>query len=173
MSGRSPATQRLRPAPLARGKRFAIVASRFHPALVRRLVRGATDTLRRHGASNGRVDVLWTPGTFELPVVAARVARRRPRPDAIIALGVLIRGQTPQYEVIAHAAAQGLSQVSVTTGIPVTFGVIVASTRAQAAARAGGALGNRGTEAALAALAVLRLLAGVRYSLRGARGKGT
>jgi 6,7-dimethyl-8-ribityllumazine synthase len=99
---------------------------------------------------------------FELPVVAARIARSRPRPHAIIALGALIRGQTPQYEVIAHAVAQGLVQVAVSTSIPVTFGVIVATTLAQAKARAGGPMGNRGEEAAMAALAVLRLFDGLR-----------
>ena len=140
------------------GKPFIVLAAEFHPGLARALVRGAADTLRRQGIPSRRVRVVWVPGAFELPVVAARLARRRPKPGAIIALGVLLRGETSQYEVIAHAVAQGLSQVSVTTGVPVTFGVIVASTLAQARARAGGSMGNRGTEAALAALAVLRLL---------------
>ena len=147
----------VRAAGSVKGKRFVLIASQFHASLVRSLVRGAAGTLRRHGAASGAIRVVWAPGAFELPVVAARAARMRPRPHAIIALGVLIRGQTSQYEVIAHAVAQGLSQVSVSTRIPVTFGVIVASTRAQAAARAGGSLENRGEEAALAALAVLRL----------------
>ena len=92
------------------------------------------------------------PGAFELPVVAARVVAGRPRPDAVIAVGAILRGETPQYEVLAHAVAQGLSQVAVTSTIPVTFGVVVAQTMAQAKART-----NRGSEAALAALAVLRL----------------
>ena len=83
--------------------------------------------------------------------------KRRPRPDAILALGALIRGETPQYEVLAHAVAHGLTQVSVNSGIPVTFGVIVAENVAQARARAGGAHGNRGEEAALAALAMMDL----------------
>ena len=139
-------------------KQFVVLASEFHPAIARALVRGATDTLRRHGVSDAHVRLLWVPGAFELPVFAARLARRRPTPDAIIALGCLIRGETPQYEVIAHAVAQGLSQVSVMTGVPVTFGVIVAATLAQAKARAGGSSGHRGKEAALAALAVLSLL---------------
>ena len=142
---------------IARGKRFLLIASQFHPAIARALVRGATDTLIRAGASPSRLRLLWAPGAFELPVIAARAAGRRPRPHAIIALGSLIRGGTPQYEVLAHAAAEGLSQVSVETGIPVTFGIIVAKTPAQARSRAGGAMGNRGEEAAEAALAVLRL----------------
>ena len=144
--------------------RFVIIASTFHAAISRSLVRGATAALRRAGVSASRTRTLWVPGTFELPVVAARVARARPRPHAIIALGAVIRGQTPQYEVIAHAVAQGLSEVSVKTGVPVTFGVIVATTLAQAKARAGGVRGNRGAEAAMAALATLRLLDDIAVS---------
>ena len=151
-AGRSQGSDRI-----ARGKHFVLIASQFHPAIARALVRGASNTLIRAGASPSRIRLLWAPGAFELPVVAARVAGRRPRPHAIIALGSLIRGGTPQYEVLAHAAAEGLSQVAVETGIPVTFGVIVAKTPAQARSRAGGAMGNRGAEAAEAALAVLRL----------------
>ena len=142
---------------LARNKRFVIIASQFNPSISRALVRGATEVLRRHGVLRQHVRLLWVPGAFELPVVATRVATARPRPHAIIALGALIRGETPQYEVLAQAAAQGLTQVSVSKQLPVTFGVIVAKTLAQAKARAGGAMGNRGAEAALAALAVLQL----------------
>lgn len=141
----------------ASGKRFVIIATQFHPSINRALVRGATTVLTRAGASGSRIRLVWAPGAFELPVVAARVARSRPRPDAIVALGAVIRGETPQYAAIAHATAEGLSRVSVETGVPVTFGVIVAKTLAQARARAGGSIGNRGAEAAMAALAVLRL----------------
>ena len=138
-------------------KRFVIIASQFNEPLSRALIQGAAEALRRSGVPSRNVRRFWVPGAFELPVVAARVARKTPRPNAIIALGALIRGQTPQYEVLAHAVAQGLSQVSVSTGIPVTCGVIVASNATQASARAGGSMGNRGSEAALAALAVLQL----------------
>ena len=164
----------------ARGKRFALVASGFHPALSRALVRGASRALSRAGVPSDRIRVLWAPGAFELPVLAAWLARRRPRPDAIVALGCLIRGETAQYEVIAHAVAQGLCQVGVEAAMPVTFGIVVAETLAQAKARAGlglrprhglrrprrgrggparpGAIvTNRGEEAAEAALAMLRL----------------
>ena len=142
---------------VARGKRFVIVASGFNPEISRGLIRGATDVLRRAGASDAQIRLIWAPGAFELPVIASRLAAQARQPDAIIALGALIRGQTPQYQVIAHAVAQGLSQVSVQRQIPVTFGVIVANTLAQAKARADGTNGNRGAEAAMAALAVLRL----------------
>ena len=143
--------------PNVRGKRFVLIASQFNESITRALIRGAEAALRRDGVSARHIQLLWVPGAFELPVVAARVARTRPRPHAIIALGTLISGQTPQYEVLAHAVAQGLSQVSVETGIPVTFGVIVATTVTQARARAGGSMGNRGKDSALAALAVLHL----------------
>ncbi len=167
----------------ATGKRFVIVASQFNRPITLALIRGATSVLHRSGASASNIRVLWVPGAFELPVVASRVARARPRPDAIIALGALIRGETPQYEVLAQAVAQGLMDVAVRHGIPVTFGVIVAASLAQAKARAGlpappllrsakqsvrgqagGAICNRGEEAALAALAVLQLFNKLRSS---------
>ena len=157
MSGRSHPTPVSRPLRAERRRRFAIVASQFHAPLVRRLVQGATATLARAGVSRARIRVTWVPGAFELSAAAAWAARRRPRPDAIIALGVLLRGETPQYAVLANGVACGLSQVAVTTGVPATFGVIVAETLAQARARAGGRMGNRGDEAASAALALTRL----------------
>ena len=150
---------RRRPAGRAgRGRRFVILASQFHEPLSRALIDGAVRALHRAGAAADAIHVFWVPGAFELPVVAARLVRRTPRPDAVIALGALIKGDTPQYAVLANAVAAGLTEVSVRSGIPVTFGVIVAETPAQARARAGGSSGNRGAEAALAALAVLRLL---------------
>ena len=139
-------------------RRIVLIASTFNKSITRALVRGASDVLRQRGVPPRNMQLLWVPGAFELPVVAARVAQTRPRPDAIIALGALIKGDTPQYAVIAHAVASGLAQVSVQTRIPVTFGVIVATTLAQAKARAGGAEGNRGREAATAALSVLQVL---------------
>ena len=146
----------------ARGKRFVILASQFHERLSRKLIEGAVRALHRYGASAGAIRVLWVPGAFELPVVAARLAKHRSHPHAVIALGALIKGDTPQYEVLANAVATGLAEVSVRTGVPVSFGVIVADTLAQALARAGGDRGNRGQEAVLAALAVLRLLGTLR-----------
>ena len=132
-----------------------IVAARFHPAIGRALVQAARARLERGGVRPRRIRLIWVPGAFELPFAAARAARARPRPDAIIAVGALIRGETPQYQVIAHAVAQSLQDIAVTSDIPVSFGVIVASTLAQARARSGGRAGNRGAEAAEAALAVL------------------
>ena len=139
-------------------RRIVLIASTFNPSITQALVRGASDVLRQRGVPQRNIQLLWVPGAFELPVVAARIAQTRPRPDAIIALGALIKGDTPQYAVIAHAVASGLTQVSAQTRIPVTFGVIVATTLAQAKARAGGTEGNRGREAATAALSVLQML---------------
>lgn len=137
--------------------RVVIIAARFHGAIARGLVRGAIQTLRRGGVTQARTRILWVPGAFELPVVASRLAHAARPPQAIIALGALIQGETPQHEVIAHAVAHGLTTVAVDTGIPVTCGVIVASTPAQAKARVDGSLSNRGAEAAAAALALMRL----------------
>lgn len=109
-----------------------------------------------------QIRVVAVPGAFELPVVAARAARMQPAPDAIIALGAIIRGETTQYDVIAHAVSQGLTQVAVQTGVPVTSGVIVAETLAQARARSGGSAENRGAEAARAALDLVHLLEQLR-----------
>ncbi len=139
-------------------KRFALIASRFNEPISQALVRGATDVLRRHGVDARNISLYWVPGAFELPVIAAQLASARPHPHAIIALGALIQGQTPQYEILAQAMAYGLTQVAVTTRVPVTCGVIVATTMAQATARAGGSSGNRGAEAALAALELAHLI---------------
>lgn len=158
-ASRSPAASPARPAlGGARGKRFVILASSFHESLSRGLIQGAMRTLLRHGAGAGAVNVVWVPGVFELPIVVSHVVRRRPRPDAVLALGALIRGDTPQYLILAHAVAAGLIEVSIRSGVPVTFGIVVAHTLAQARARSGPGKGNRGEESALAALGVLRLL---------------
>ncbi len=152
----------------AKGRRFAIVAARFHEAITARLVEGARDVLRRHGADERDVSVVWVPGAFELPQVAARLAERG-RVDALVCLGCVIRGETPHFEYVAGEAARGIAEVGRSSGIPATFGVITAETAEQAAARAGGAVGNRGAEAALAALEMVTLLA--RLNGEGRRGR--
>lgn len=151
--------------PIARGKRFVLIASEFNRAISDALIRGAVGELLRAGASSDRIRVFWVPGAFELPVAAAKALESRPKPHAVIALGCLLRGETVQYEVLGHAVAQGLTQVAVGARVPVSFGVVMADTEAQAKARAGLSRQrrdgrpaiNRGAEAALAALAVLRL----------------
>ena len=130
--------------------RIVIVASRFNEPITQALVRGARARLRRARLVNGSVSEIWVPGAFELPLAASVAAARKP--EAIVAVGCLIRGQTPQYEAIGQAVANGLMQVSVACRVPVGFGVVIAESVAQARARAGGTMGNRGEEAAAAAL---------------------
>jgi 6,7-dimethyl-8-ribityllumazine synthase len=148
MAGPAPsATTRLG----ARGRRVAIVASRFNEPITGRLVDGARGALLRHGVRAGDVRVVWVPGAFELAQGAARLAASG-AVDALVCVGCVIRGETPHFDYIAGAAARGIAEVGRSTGVPTTFGVITADTREQAEARAGGAVGNRGEEAALAAL---------------------
>ena len=154
MAGRAPG---MRGELSARGRRFAIVASRFHEEITTRLVEGARQALRRHGARDERVTVVWVPGAFEIPQVALRLARRGGI-DALVCLGCVIRGETPHFEYVAGEAARGIAEVGRLTGVPATFGVITAETREQALARAGGKVGNRGEEAALVALELVDLL---------------
>ena len=135
--------------------RIVIVASRFNEPITQALVRGARRQARRAGFTDGAIGEVWVPGAFELPLAASVAAARAP--EMIVAVGCLIKGQTPQYEAIGHAVANGLMQVSVTHRVPVGFGVIIAESVAQAQARAGGTRGNRGEEAASAALAMRAL----------------
>ena len=139
----------------ARGKRFAIVASRFNEYVTLPLVEGALETLLRHGAHRTDIRLTWVPGAFELPLAAQRAAADR-HTDAVICLGVIIRGGTPHFEYIAGQAAAGIAQVALASRTPVLFGVLTTETPQQAAARAGGALGNKGCDVALAAIAMTR-----------------
>jgi 6,7-dimethyl-8-ribityllumazine synthase len=153
MTGPAPgAAGRLR----GRGLRVAVVASRFHEAITGRLVQGAREALVRHGVRAADVRVVWVPGAFELPQAAARLAAAG-RVDALVCVGCVIRGETPHFDYVAGEAARGLAEVGRASGVPTTFGVITANTPAQAEARAGGAAGNRGEEAALAALELATL----------------
>ena len=140
----------------ARGRRFALLASRFNEYVTQRLVDGAVDTLCSHGARRSDIHLTWVPGAFELPLAAQRVAQQR-NTDAIICLGVIIRGGTPHFEYIASQAAAGIAQVALTARIPVLFGVLTTETLAQAIDRAGGKMGNKGRDAALAAIEMARV----------------
>lgn len=142
---------------VARDARFAIVAARFNELIVERLIAGALDALRRHGAAPGEIQLVRVPGAFELPLVARRLARTR-RADAIIAVGAVIRGQTPHFDFVCTECAAGLRQVSMEFELPVAFGVLTCDTMDQAMDRAGGKAGNKGADAALAALETLNLL---------------
>lgn len=135
----------------ASGLAFAIVAARFNEAYVRRLVQAAEESLRGRGASAAAIEVIWVPGSFELPL-GARWAAETGRFDAVLAFGVLIRGETEHFRLVAEAATQGLMRVMLDTGVPVLHGVLAAHDTSQAASRSGGEHGNRGAEVALAAV---------------------
>jgi 6,7-dimethyl-8-ribityllumazine synthase len=154
MAGRAP---RVKGGLTARGCRFAVVASRFHEEIGKRLVEGAREALRRHGAAEKDVLVVWVPGAFELPQAALALARRG-AVDAVVCVGCVVRGDTPHFEYVAGEAARGIGEVGRLTGIPATFGVITANTMDQAVDRAGGRVGNRGEEAAVAAVELVDLL---------------
>jgi 6,7-dimethyl-8-ribityllumazine synthase len=141
-----------------RGVRVAVIASRFNETIGRRLVSGALDCLRRHGVAEEDLFVAWVPGAFELPAAARRIATSGDV-DAIVCVGAVIRGETPHFDYVAGHAARGIGDVALNTGIPVTFGVLTTDNVEQAAARAGGKLGNKGFEAALAALELTNLFA--------------
>ena len=136
--------------------RFAIVAARFNSIFAEQLVDGAIDTLTRHGVDDASITVVRCPGSFELPQVAARVAEQLDI-DAIVCLGVLIRGATAHFDYIASQAARGIGSVGTETGLPVTFGVITCDTVEQAVERSGSKAGNKGSEAAMAALEMVSL----------------
>lgn len=141
---------------LASDARFAIVASRFNDYVVERLIGGATDTLVRHGVSHERIHLVRVPGAFELPLAAQQLANSG-RYDAVIALGVVIRGGTPHFEYIAGACTQGLSTVALQANLPVSFGVLTVDTVEQAVERSGAKAGNKGADAALGALEMVSL----------------
>ena len=141
----------------ATGMRFAVVASRWNDLVTSRLLRGAVECLARRGAPESSVTIVRVPGSWEIPL-AARKAARSGRFDAVVALGALVRGETSHFEVLADAVATGLSEVSRDTGVPVGFGVLTAETLEQAIERAGGKMGNKGIEAAEAAIEMVRVL---------------
>jgi len=139
------------------GLRIAIAASRFNEAIVSRLVDGATDGLRRHGVDSASIDIAWTPGAFELPLVAARLAASGAY-DAVITLGAVIRGATGHYELVAGQCAAGVQRAQLDTGVPVVFEVPTTETIEQAVERSGTKAGNKGFEAAAAAIEMASLL---------------
>lgn len=137
--------------PSGEERRFAVVASRFNQEIVEKLVDGALDALVRHGAAANNVDVIWVPGAWELPIAARRLLASE-RYDALVAVGAVIRGDTPHFDYVAGEASRGLSQASAEFDTPIGFGVLTCDNDEQARARAGGAHGNKGWDAALAAM---------------------
>lgn len=141
---------------IAKGKKFAIVISRFNEFISSKLLDGCLDTLTRHGVEDNAQDVIWVPGAFELPLVALRLAKSK-KYDAVICLGTVIRGATPHFEFIANEAAKGVAKVALDTGTPCIFGVITADDLEQAIERAGTKDGNKGRDAALSAIEMANL----------------
>lgn len=154
----------------AAGFRFALLVSRFNGDITGALLEGARTALQHHGAAADAVHVYEVPGAFELPMTAAKLADRGF--DAIICLGALIRGETPHFDYLAAAVAGGISDTAMRSGVPVIFGVLTCERREQAEARAGGDRGNKGTEAALAAIEMANLFATISPG-RGSDGHPT
>ncbi len=145
------------------GLRFAVVTSRFNEFIGTRLLAAARDCLTRHGARDGDIDVAWVPGAFEIPLVAQRLAKTGAY-DAVICLGAVIRGSTPHFEHVAAEVAKGVAQVQLDTGLPVIFGVLTTDTIEQAVERAGTKAGNKGWDAAVAALEMANLMRALESS---------
>lgn len=140
-----------------RGYRFGLVVSRFNEFIGGKLLDGALDALRRHEVVAENISTAWCPGAFEIPLVAKKLAQTE-RFDALICLGAVIRGSTPHFDYVAGEAAKGIAQVSLETGVPIAFGVLTTDTIEQAIERAGTKAGNKGFEAAMAAIEMANLL---------------
>src|SRR4051812_4648232 len=137
--------------------RFAVVAARFNAVIVDALLAGALDALKRHGVADDAIDVARVPGSFEIPLVARRLAATK-RYAAVICLGAVIKGDTDHYDHVAGAATSGVAQAALATGVPVIFGVLTCDTLEQAVNRAGGKAGNKGFEAAVTAVEMANLM---------------
>jgi len=137
--------------------RFAIMVTRFNSFITESLLEGAMDILKRHGISESQIDVVRVPGAFELPLVASRLASNS-QYGALIALGAVIRGGTPHFEYVAGECAKGLGHVSMSSGLPIAFGVLTTDSIEQAIERAGTKAGNKGAEAAMTALEMVNLM---------------
>lgn len=141
----------------AEGRSFGIVASRFNDFVVRALLDGALDAVRRHGGDPASVDIVWVPGSYEIPLAAKEMAATG-RYDAVICLGAVIRGSTAHFEYVAGGATNGIASVGLETGVPTIFGVITTETIEQAIERAGTKMGNKGFEAAASAVEMADLM---------------
>ncbi len=142
---------------LAQGLKFALVVSRFNEFISSRLLEGAEDALLRHGAKEEDIEVAWTPGSFEIPLIAQTMAQSK-KYQAVVCLGAIIRGGTPHFDYVAAEASKGVAKVSLDTGVPVIFGIITADTLEQAIERAGVKEGNMGARAATGAIEMANLL---------------
>jgi 6,7-dimethyl-8-ribityllumazine synthase len=146
---------------MVKGKKFAIAVSRFNEFVSSKLVDGAVDALTRHGAKESEISVAWVPGSFELPMIAQRMVSSG-KYDAVICLGVVIRGDTPHFDFVASETAKGIAKVAMESSIPCIFGVVTTDTLEQAIDRAGTKSGNRGRDAALAAIEMCNLYSEIK-----------
>lgn len=140
----------------ANSTRFAVLVARFNSFIVDSLLEGAMDTLKRHGINDSQIDIIKVPGAYEMPLIASRIADPS-KYGAIIALGAVIRGGTPHFDFVAGECAKGLGQVSLTSGVPIAFGVLTTDSIEQAIERAGTKAGNKGADAAITALEMVNL----------------
>ncbi|MBX3243193.1 MAG: 6,7-dimethyl-8-ribityllumazine synthase [Acidobacteria bacterium] len=154
----------------AKGSRFAVVVSRWNDFLTSKLSEGAISALETHGVDETDVEVFMVPGAFELPLTSLKLANSG-NFDAVIALGVVIRGETPHFDYVAGEAAKGIAQAGMTTGIPVIFGVVTTDTLEQAINRCGGKAGNKGYEAAVSAIEVVNLHREIENSRKNSNDK--
>ena len=142
---------------ICKGKRIGIVISRFNEAISKNLLDGAVDCLLRHGVTEDLIDIYWAPGSFEIPLVLSTLIKKG-KYNGLIALGVIIRGDTPHFEYVASEVSKGISRISVEAGIPIGFGIITADTVEQAFDRGGIKSGNKGKDAALSVIEMINLL---------------
>ncbi len=142
---------------LGKGLKFGVVISRFNEFITKKLLEGAQDALLRHGVGDGDIDIAWVPGSFEIPLVAKKLAEAK-KYDAIICLGAVIRGATPHFEYIAAEVTKGIAKVGLDTGLPISYGIITADSLEQAIERAGTKAGNKGFDAAVDAIEMANLL---------------
>ena len=142
---------------LAEGQKIAIVAGRFNEIITNKLLGGAIDAFKRHGGDENNIDVAWVPGSFEIPLIAKKMAESK-KYDAVICLGAVIRGATAHFEMVANETTKGIATASLQTGVPVSFGVLTTDNIEQAVERAGSKAGNKGFEAATTAIEMVNLI---------------
>jgi 6,7-dimethyl-8-ribityllumazine synthase len=149
----------------AHGKRFAIIVSSYHDTLTTKLHEGAVDTLKNYGATIDDISTYWVPGAFEIPAVARQIVQHQ-NVDAVICLGIILKGETTHNEYIAREVARGIAQIHAVSGIPAIFGVLTPETLEQAKARSGGSKENKGVESAEAAIAMVELLSEIKQGTK-------
>ncbi|MFC1897122.1 6,7-dimethyl-8-ribityllumazine synthase [Chloroflexota bacterium] len=145
---------------LGKGLKFGLVISRFNEFITKKMLEGAQDALLRHGVNQEDIETAWVPGSFEIPLIAKKLAQTK-RYDAIICLGAVVRGGTPHFEYIATEVTKGIASVGLETGLPVTYGIITADTLEEAIERAGTKMGNKGFDAAVDAIEMANLIKGI------------